>query len=76
MELQREDGCWDLNLGMAAIGGRLCGSEVKRRGPRGSDGMNREDPVVLECFFLPRGLGCRRHFAWKKRGERTLAGGP
>ena len=25
--------------------------------------------------FLPRGLGCRRDFAWKKRGERTLAGG-
>ena len=26
--------------------------------------------------FLPRGLGSRRDFAWKKRGERTLAGGP
>ena len=36
----------------------------------------REDHVVLECFFLLRGLGCRRDFAWKKRGERTLAGGP
>ena len=35
-----------------------------------------EDHVVLECFFLPRGLGSRRDFARKKRGERTLAGGP
>ena len=36
---------------------------------------SREDHVVLECF-LPRGLGSRRDFAGKKRGERTLAGGP
>ena len=60
------------------------GSEVNR-GPRGS-GVNRqdhavlkerrEDHVVLECFFLPRGLGSRRDFAGKKRGERALAGGP
>ena len=26
--------------------------------------------------FLPHGLGSRRDFAWKKRGERTLAGSP
>ena len=37
---------------------------------------SREDRVVLECFFLPRGLGSRRDFAGKKRGGRTLAGGP
>ena len=37
---------------------------------------SREDHVVLECFFLPHGLGSRRDFAKKKRGERTLAGGP
>ena len=37
---------------------------------------SREDHVVLECFFLPRSLGSRRDFARKKRGERTLAGGP
>ena len=37
---------------------------------------SREDHVVLECFFLPRSLGSRRDFAGKKRGERTLAGGP
>ena len=35
-----------------------------------------EDHEVLEYFFLPRGLGSRRDFAGKKRGERTLAGGP
>ena len=35
-----------------------------------------EDHEVLECFFLPRGLGSRRDFARKKRGERALAGGP
>ena len=34
-----------------------------------------EDHEVLECFFLPRGLGSRRDFAGKKRGERTLGGG-
>ena len=32
--------------------------------------------VVLECYFLPHGLGSERDFAGKKRGERTLAGGP
>ena len=37
---------------------------------------SREDHVVLESFFLPHGLGSRRDFAGKKRGERTLAGGP
>ena len=37
---------------------------------------SREDHEVLECFFLPRGLGSRRDFAGKKRGERTLAGEP
>ena len=35
----------------------------------------KEDHVVLESF-LPRSLGSRRDFAGKKRGERTLAGGP
>ena len=45
------------------------------KGPRGSEGKE-EDHEVLECFFLPRGLGSRRDFARKKRGERSLAGGP
>ena len=48
----------------------------ERRGPRGSEGVNREDHVVLGCFFLPHSLGSRRDFAKKKKGERTLAGGP
>ena len=30
-----------------------------------------EDHEVLECFFLPRGLGSRRDFA-RKKGERGL----
>ena len=33
-------------------------------------------PCSFGVFPLPRGLGSRRDFAWKKRGERTLAGGP
>ena len=37
---------------------------------------SREDREVLGCFFLPHGLGSRRDFAGKKRGKRTLAGGP
>ena len=39
-------------------------------------GEKREDHMVLGCLFLPCGLGSRRDFAKKKRGERTLAGGP
>ena len=31
--------------------------------------------MALGCSLLPRGLGSRRDFAWKKRGERTHAGG-
>ena len=36
----------------------------------------RESHMALGCSLLPCGLGSRRDFAWKKRGERTLAGGP
>ena len=36
----------------------------------------KENHVVVECSFLPRALGSRRDFAGKKRGERTLLGGP
>ena len=62
------------------------GSEGQGRGPRdfGGEGrgscsfgkVNKEDHVVLECSFLSCSLGSRRDFARKKRGEKTLAGGP
>ena len=71
-----EDWHWDLNLGAAAIEREnhkvLRGKEEDHAVLKES----REDRVVLECFFSPRGLGSRRDFAGKKRGERTLAGGP
>ena len=58
-------------------------SEEEEGGPRGfgeegrgSCSFGGENHVVLECFFLPYSLGSRRDFAKKKRGERTLAGGP
>ena len=38
-------------------------------------GEKREDHEVLGCSFLPRSLGSRT-LPRKKRGERTLAGGP
>ena len=41
----------------------------------GAAAIEGEDHVVLGCSFLPRGLGSRRDFARRKRGERTLAGG-
>ena len=65
MGLQRKTG-WDLNLGAAAIEGEDHVVLEERK----------EDHVVLGCSFLPHGLGSRRDFAGKKRGERTLAGGP
>ena len=46
-----------------------------QRGPCGF-GKVGWDHAALGCFLLPRGLGSRRDFVWKKRGERTLAGGP
>ena len=50
-------------------GPRGIGGEEK--GPRGFGGVG-EDHVALGCSLLPRGLGSRRDFAWKKRGERFL----
>ena len=43
-------------------------------GPHGFG--EREDHVALGCSFLPRSLGSRRDFAGKRRGEKTLGGGP
>ena len=48
----------------------------EEREPRSFDGGGREDHVALGCSLLPCGLGSRRDFAGKERGERTLAGGP
>ena len=33
---------------------------------------SKEDHEVLECFFLPRGLGSRRDFAAIEKGEKGL----
>ena len=60
-----EDWCWDLNPGAAAMG---------RGGPCSLD--KSQDHMALGCSLLPHDLGSRRDFAWKKRGERTLVGGP
>ena len=57
----KEDGHWDLNLGVAAI-------EIEGHAVLKGKG---EDHEVLECFFLPRGLGSRRDFA-RKKGEKGL----
>ena len=42
----------------------------------GMAAMPGQDHAALGCSLLPYGLGSRRDFAWKKRAERTLAGGP
>ena len=68
MGLAEEDWRWDLNPGMAAM--RVFWSE----GPCGFG--ERGDCAALGCSLLPHGLGGRRDVAGKKRGERTLAGGP
>ena len=60
-----EDWRWDLNPGVAAM---------PRWGPHGLGKC--QDHEALGCSLLPHGLGSRRDFAWKTRGERTLAGGP
>ena len=61
-----EDWCWDLNLGLAAL--------QSFGGPWGFG--ESWDLAALGCSLLPHGLGSRRDLAGKKRGERTLAGGP
>ena len=67
-----EDWCWDLNPGTTA-----------RPVSMGAGGVGSGDPTAwatvrttaLGCSLLPCGLGSRRDFVWKKRGEWTLAGG-
>ena len=44
----KEDGRWDLNVGVAAVEREPRSSEWKERGSRGSDGVKREDHEVPE----------------------------
>ena len=61
-----EDGNWDLKPRHGSHGERRpCGFGGEEGGPCG-----------FGVLLLPRGLGSRRDFARKKRGERILAGGP
>ena len=39
-------------------------------------GVTRWDHMALGCSLLPHGSGSRRDLAGKKKGKRTLAGGP
>ena len=57
-----EDWHWDLNPGTAAL---------EREGHTVL-GEKREDHAALGCSFLPRGLGSRKDFAWKKREKGLL----
>ena len=68
-----EDWCRDLNPGTTVMPGEDCVA-LAEWGPH--DLGESQDNVALGCSFLPHGLGSRRDFAGKKRGERTLAGGP
>ena len=51
------------------------GVQPYQGGPRGF-GRVGLDHSALGCSLLPCGLCSRRDFAWRKRGERALAGGP
>ena len=62
--------------GFGGEGRGSCSFGKVNRGDHAFLEERKEDHVVLECSLLPRGLGSRRDFAGKKRGERTLAGGP
>ena len=45
--------------------------QPSRGEPQGFGGVG-EDHVALGCSLLPRGLGSRRDFAWKRRGKGLL----
>ena len=68
-----EDWRWNLNTGTTATLGENH-EALAEWGPPGFDEI--QENTSLGCSLLPRGLDSRRDFAWKKRGERTLAGGP
>ena len=61
-----EDWCWDLNPVMAAM---QSGNHKALAGGLGTI-------CLWGASFLLHGLGSRRDLARKKRGERTLGGGP
>ena len=65
MGLQRKMGTGIKNPAAAAMRERTTQLWRRERGPCG-----------FGLLPLPHGLGSRRDFAWKKRRERTLAGGP
>ena len=71
-----EDWRWDLNPGTAAIPGEDHIALAEKGEDHIALAEKGEDHTALGCSLLPRGLGSKRDFAWKKRGERTLAGGP
>ena len=57
---------------LLVLGLKPRGSSLAGRAPLGfGESQNHMD---LGCSLFSCGLGSRRHFAWKKGGERTLAG--
>ena len=76
---RRKWGCrgswhWDLNPGVAAVRHLFLGPLVFSGTTQLWHRVRTN--AALGCSLLPRGLGSRRDFAWKRRGKRTLAGGP
>ena len=66
-----EDWHWDLNPGAAAIPAEDHAA-LAEWGPCGFD--ESQDHIALGCSLLPRGLGTRRDFAWRKRVKGLLLG--
>ena len=58
------------------VGARISIQQQPYQGRPCSFGRVGWDHAALGCSLLPRGLDSRRDFAWKKKGERILAGGP
>ena len=61
---------------MGGVGNRAAEEDWHWDLNQGMAAMLGGDHVALGCSLLPYGLGSRRDLAGKKRGERTLAGGP
>ena len=58
------------------VGARISIQQQPYQGRPCSCGRVGWDHAALGCSLLPHGLGSGRDFAWKKRGEGTLADGP